>query len=86
MQTDPSIPFVIDAQRSAAIEAGAAFFNLFEAMGGEGSMIEWVEGDTTYANKDYTHFNHRGAARASVLIRNFLFEELEKYEQTAEEQ
>lgn len=31
-------------------------------------MIQWVEQEPARANKDYTHFNHRGAKQAANLI------------------
>ena len=37
-------------------------------MGGSGSMVKWVEGDTTFANKDYTHFNYKGAHKVGKLL------------------
>jgi hypothetical protein len=37
-------------------------------MGGDGSMVRWVEEAPAKANKDYTHFNFRGAKQISDLI------------------
>lgn len=42
-------------------------------MGGEGSMVQWVEEDQL-ANKDYTHFNSKGSKK----VGNLLYQELEK--------
>src|SRR5699024_8508207 len=44
------------------------FINLYELMGGRGSMVDWVEGEPPRANKDYTHFNPRGAKEVAGLI------------------
>ena len=41
-----------------AAEKGIAFFDLFTAMGGRGSMKKLV--DSNSANKDYTHINLKG--------------------------
>jgi hypothetical protein len=57
--TEPSISVVIEAQKLIAKETGCAFWNLFENMGGESSMVSWVSNNL--ANKDYTHFNYEGA-------------------------
>lgn len=83
MGTDPAVPILIDAQRRTAEKTGSAFWNLFEAMGGEGSMIKWVQGDTVYANKDYTHFNHRGAKRIGQMLHNKLMSEYKLYKKSA---
>lgn len=50
---------VVDCLRSTVLEHGAAFWSIYDAMGGEGSMIEWVNGGI--AEHDYLHFNHKGA-------------------------
>lgn len=59
---------LIDTQKKLARQTGSGFLNLYELMGGNGSMKAWVNADTSLANKDYTHFNHRGAAKAGKLI------------------
>jgi hypothetical protein len=76
--TDPSIPVVIEAQRRVAKNTHTSFWNFYEAMGGEGSMIKWVKGDTVFANTDYTHFNSRGARKVGNLLYNYLVGEFNK--------
>ncbi|HEV7232010.1 MAG TPA: hypothetical protein VGO45_11810 [Bacteroidia bacterium] len=77
-ETDPSIPAVVAAQRRVAEITHTAFWNFYEAMGGEGAMVKWVTGDTVYANSDYTHFNYRGANRVGTLLYNYLISEYQK--------
>lgn len=73
MQTDPSVPRVTNAQRRVAEKTGVAFFSFYEAMGGAGSMVRWVEeNNPKLANTDYTHFNFTGAKKASDLLLDFL--------------
>ncbi|MEC4117683.1 hypothetical protein VSP20_11995 [Myroides phaeus] len=74
MRTDSAVVPLMKAQRAYAMEAHAGFFNLYQAMGGSGSMIKWVEEAPTKANKDYTHFNHRGAQ----VIAQMIFKQLEE--------
>ncbi|MDQ3045956.1 MAG: hypothetical protein M3R27_00285 [Bacteroidota bacterium] len=78
-QTDASVPIMVETQRRLAHENKVAFWSLYEAMGGSGSMVKWVEGDTVYANKDYTHFNFKGAHRAGKLLYNKLMSEYNDY-------
>lgn len=73
MKTDSAVLPLVKAQRKYAMESHTGFFNLYEAMGGEGSMVKWVEESPVKANKDYTHFNFKGAQEVSNLI----FERLE---------
>jgi hypothetical protein len=73
--TDPSVPRLLAAQRSLAQHNHAAFWNLFEAMGGENSMVSWVEDTPPLANKDYTHVNSRGAHKIAGLLFAYLMQE-----------
>jgi len=59
---------LIVTQKKLARQTGSGFLDLYELMGGKGSMKAWVNADTSLANKDYTHFNHKGAAKAGKLI------------------
>ncbi|RZK47756.1 MAG: hypothetical protein EOO59_17470, partial [Hymenobacter sp.] len=74
-QTDPSVPRLLAAQRQLAQRNHAAFWNLFEAMGGENSMVSWVEDSPALANKDYTHVNGRGAHKIAGLLFGYLMQE-----------
>jgi hypothetical protein len=67
-QTDPSVPILVKAQKRMAEENKLAFWSLYDAMGGSGSMVKWVEGDTAFANRDYTHFNFKGAHKVGKLL------------------
>ena len=69
--TPDGIKLMIAAQRQVAMEAHVAFFNLYEAMGGEGSVVKLVE--KGMANKDYTHINHRGGEELAPLLAEAIF-------------
>jgi lysophospholipase L1-like esterase len=77
--TDPGVPRVAEAQKAAAKMAQTAFVDLFTLMGGEGTMVRWVESPAPLANKDYTHFNFSGAARIGRLIFDCLEREKELF-------
>ena len=72
--TDPTVLKLVEAQRSIAEKSDIAFWNLFEAMGGKNSMVEWVNANPPRAFKDYIHFNDVG----SKMEAEMLFEELLK--------
>ncbi|MCW3083073.1 MAG: hypothetical protein JWP12_439 [Bacteroidetes bacterium] len=78
-QTDPSVPILVKLQKKMAEQTGCAFWSLYDAMGGNGSMVTWVEGDTVMANKDYTHFNFRGAHKVGKLLYSKLMSEYTDY-------
>lgn len=68
MKTDSAVVPLTRAQRKYAVSSEAAYVNLYTLMGGDGSMVKWVEEAPAKANKDYTHFNFRGAKQVSDLI------------------
>ncbi|MCC5943539.1 MAG: hypothetical protein JJT94_01285 [Bernardetiaceae bacterium] len=81
MQSYPNIPAVRDAQRRAAFRTGCAFWDLYEAMGGEGSMLAWVQNKPALAGRDYTHFNEKGANLVGEMLYNALMNEYDLYKE-----
>lgn len=51
---------IVAAQRAAAEEKGCAFFNTWRAMGGEGSMGEWLRARPRLAMSDLRHATPAG--------------------------
>ncbi|MCR4921822.1 MAG: hypothetical protein K5945_09000 [Bacteroidaceae bacterium] len=68
MKTYPRLPEIVDSLRAAAVESGAAFWNMYRAMGGRGSMVRWVEADPQLAGEDYIHFTPRGSRKMAELL------------------
>lgn len=66
-------------QKEAALENGAIFWDMYEAMGGENSMPSWVWADPPLANKDFTHFNVRGSRLIGNMFYNALLLEYHNY-------
>jgi lysophospholipase L1-like esterase len=59
---------VRDAIRDAAKEAGCAFWDTYEAMGGKGSMLVWGGETTPRAAKDGIHLTWRGYRELGDLL------------------
>lgn len=74
-----NITKIRDAQRNAAFKAGCAFWDLYEAMGGENSMPSWVNARPSLAAKDYTHFSPRGAQIVAEMLYKSLILEYNQY-------
>ncbi|MEO8534160.1 MAG: SGNH/GDSL hydrolase family protein [Flavobacterium sp.] len=74
MKTDSAVVPLMKAQKRYALDTESGFVNLYTLMGGDGSMIKWVDEAPARANKDYTHFNQRGAK----AIGNLLYSQLNK--------
>lgn len=77
LRTLRGIKPLIRYQQQVAAQTGVAFWNLYEAMGGEGSIVRMVQAVPPEANRDYTHLNFRGGNRLAQL----LFQALTKGEQ-----
>jgi lysophospholipase L1-like esterase len=71
---------LVETQYNLANKIGAGFFNLYHAMGGEGTIVNWVQGDTVLARKDYTHPNPKGAKVLAKLIYQSIMDEYNEYE------
>jgi lysophospholipase L1-like esterase len=79
MKTDSAVVPLMLAQKKYAIKSESAFVNLYTLMGGDGSMVSWTEEEPARANKDYTHFNFRGAKEIAKMIFHQIDEGYEKY-------
>ena len=55
LRTMPGIKNLVRYQQNLAADEAVAFWNMFEAMGGEGSMADMVHAKPSLANYDYTH-------------------------------
>ena len=81
-ETYPYLPYCVEKMKEATLSSGAAYWNLYAAMGGKNSMPSWVE--KGLAGKDYIHFSNGGAKIASQLFYNALMAEYNKWKGTKE--
>ncbi len=51
---------IVEAQRDAAKQAGCAFFDMYTAMGGAGSIKKWRAENPPRATADLKHLTHHG--------------------------
>lgn len=73
-ETMNAIPAMRNAQRMIAQETNIAFWDMFEAMGGENSMVRFVMAKPALAAKDYTHLNFKGGKKlAGSLVKSLLY-------------
>ncbi|WP_343695520.1 SGNH/GDSL hydrolase family protein [Flavobacterium sp.] len=79
MKTDSAVVPLMKAQKKYALETESGFVNLYTLMGGDGSMVKWVDESPAKANKDYTHFNQRGAKAIGNLLYSQLNQGYEQY-------
>lgn len=78
LTTMPGIKNLVRYQQLLAAETHVAFWNMFQAMGGERSMIRMVE--EGMANYDYTHINFKGGKYLADLLFETLMYGKEQHE------
>jgi hypothetical protein len=79
-QTIPTVPLLVETQRRAAESAGAAFWDLYGAMGGLNAMVGWVNHKPALAALDYTHLSAAGSRRVAEFLYNALMARYRAYE------
>jgi len=75
----PNVKLIRDALKNASFRAGCAFWDMFEAMGGENSMPSWVFAEPALAQKDFVHFTIRGSKIIAKMFYRALMLEYENY-------
>lgn len=72
MGTWKGLPELNDSLRAMALRNNVAYWDMFNVMGGEGSMAQWVKHSPALAGPDYIHFTFTGAQEiGGNLARSF---------------
>jgi hypothetical protein len=66
--TTPAVPKIVAGSREVAHNTGCAFFNTFEALGGEGTMERWSEHEPRLVSPDLGHLMRPGAVAVGDII------------------
>lgn len=82
MVTDPAVISLVKAQKRFSRDTGTGFIDLYNLMGGNGSMVSWV--NKQLANKDYTHFNVKGSREIGTLLYQEVMRGYTKYKDQLE--
>lgn len=80
LRTMTGVKNLIRYQQNIAAQSNIAFWNMFQAMGGEGSMAKMVHAKPSMANYDYTHINFRGGKHLAGLLYETLIYGKENYD------
>lgn len=67
-----------EAQKTVALRYNFAFFDLYNAMGGSGSIIEWTNQKPPLALTDYIHFSRRGGEVAAGYLTKALWSQFDQ--------
>lgn len=79
-KTIPAINRMRAAQRNIAKRSQVAYWDLFEAMGGENSIVNYVTAIPPLAAKDYTHLTFRGGEKIAKKLADALLYEQHRYD------
>jgi lysophospholipase L1-like esterase len=70
LKTYKHLPYLVEKLSIEIPKSGAAFWNMYQVMGGANSMRAWVR--KGWAGNDYVHFTAKGAQEiANILTRTF---------------
>ncbi|MCL2100463.1 MAG: hypothetical protein FWH22_01975 [Fibromonadales bacterium] len=83
LTTYPFLEPLIEAMRETAMQNGAAFWDMYEVMGGKDSMIKWVRHSPALAASDYVHFSTKGVERIAAMFYETLMVYYDYYHFTA---
>ncbi|MBP3213354.1 MAG: hypothetical protein J6M19_00720 [Bacteroidaceae bacterium] len=78
MHTMGGVKEMVSYERKMASDHHVAFWNLYEAMGGDGSLAKMTQ--KKQANLDYTHINFAGGRHLAGLLFDVLMNGKENYE------
>ena len=70
METYPLVPVMDHLLAKLAEQEHIAYWSLFKAMGGEGSMVQWK--NQGLAGSDYVHFTRAGANKVGKILYEWL--------------
>ena len=68
IQTMSTIPEIVAIQRQAAAETHCAFFDTYDAMGGDGTMARWYAASPRLVTADLLHPTPQGATIVAGLF------------------
>lgn len=73
--THPSIPKIIELQRKICYEFEIAYYDQYQAMGGEGTMGEWISEYPRLVSGDLIHPTEEGSQKLAELFYNAILED-----------
>ena len=66
--TYPMLEAVVKSLETATEDEGCMYWNLFEAMGGRGTIEEWASAEPKLASPDLIHFSPKGARIVGEML------------------
>lgn len=85
MQSYPSLKPLVAALRQMCNDNDVAFWSLYDAMGGENAMTEWVNHTPAWAGSDHVHFTPAGAKHTAGMLMDAIFSAYNYYKENENE-
>lgn len=82
-KTAVGLDSLVYTQAKLAQQNKMPYYNFYQSIGGNGTMVKWADSTQALANKDYIHFNFRGAKVAANIIFKALINDYKKAENKA---
>lgn len=79
LHTMKGVLALMQYQQQLAALGEVAFWNLYEAMGGDGSIVKLAEKQPAEARKDYTHITHEGGRTLATYLYDALLAGFDKH-------
>ena len=79
IDTIAALPRLVNTESRIAFDTKVAFFNTFEAMGGQGTMARWYSSEPRLVGADYIHPMPAGAKIVGELLYSALREGFQQY-------
>ncbi len=79
IDTIPAMPRLVNIEARVAAQTGVAFFNTFQAMGGEGTMGRWYSAEPRLVSADFIHPMPAGAKIVGELVYQALRDGFKEY-------
>lgn len=79
VRTMPNVPRIVEVQREVAAAEGCAFFDTFQAMGGEGAMGRWHQAKPRLGWGDFRHATPAGYEVVGNMLYKALLKGLSDY-------
>ncbi|MBP5413449.1 MAG: hypothetical protein J6Y47_09390 [Bacteroidales bacterium] len=68
MQTYTYLPAMNEALKATVLKNDAAYWDMYNVMGGKNSMVSWVKHSPAWAGGDYVHFTEAGALKIATTL------------------
>jgi len=79
IDTIPAMPRLVNTESRIALDSKVAFFNTFQAMGGQGTMGRWYNAEPRLVGADYIHPMPAGAKIVGQLLYSALRDGYNQY-------